>query len=552
MMVNRHYSKLIVLITASFSILGIYLFVQSIKPTILSQTNLLNYQLNLQDNLLNNDQIISDIEIFKCRKFSKNCDNEIPSNFRLIRPSLKYYESKSNSNYYNKDFYKFDYYLGIEIKRIEDTNTILEDLSLTPKDGYEEVKLDEFIIYKKNYILDGKKQIPKDLSIIRSIDILFGSKELIDSRPNYTTLHLIDSDKIHPIISFKKVTKDELIKQNELTKNLKEIKDNNQIITDKDKFKILQLSDLHFGQDLGRCTIEKNNKNEPPKCKSDLRTLKFISNILQKEKPDLIIITGDLIDNNRIIDYKSILLKSLQPIIETNIKFLYTFGDENLSIESKQLILKFLSTLPNCLNTEIYESNNHHNHIHGLTNLNYQIYNENFQNQISSITILDSQNHFIDDSQINYLYRINNNDQKDSTYKLLFFHHPIPQFRPEGTFKIIGSYNEKHNLDTKTNPKFHDDIINCKYNVVAVGHEHENDACILSEKEKDHKSNQQQSIWLCYNSVTGDSGKTLIKENYIRKMRLFEIDYSQKRILSWKRKEDDKSIFEPQLIYKLD
>ncbi|KAI5956470.1 SIA1 [Candida jiufengensis] len=542
MMINRHYLKLLVTITLSFLILFFYIILQQIKPNIISQDALLVDQMHLYEFLNGEKQIISDLEIFKCRKFSQKCDENIPNEFILLRPPLNYHYPKSN-----KDFYKFDYYLGVKFAKIDGSSQYLENLSLIKKDGYKEVTLDDFTIYKKVLVTNAGKPLPDDVSIIRSMDILFGSNDFIDSRPNHEALHLSDDNSINPIISFERVTKNEIKASVKIMKQIDQVKNDNTINTDKEKYKVLQLSDLHFGQDLGRCSNNKDNTNSEDRqknnCKSDLRTTKFVEKVISKENPDLIVITGDLIDVKRMIDYKSILLKSLQPILNSQIKFLYTFGDENLSTETKKLIIKFLSTLPNCLNTPITEPNL----IHGLTNYNYQVINEKYPNQVSSITVLDSQGHFIDESQINYLYRLNNIHQ-DSVYKLLFFHHPIPQFRPEGTFKIIGSYNEKHALDTKTNMKFHDDIINCKYNVVAVGHEHENDACILSEQVK--KADEMKSIWLCYNSVTGDSGRTVINENYVRKMRLFEIDYEQKRILSWKRKEDDKAIFEPQLIFK--
>ena len=145
-----------------------------------------------------------------------------------------------------------------------------------------------------------------------------------------------------------------------------------------------------------------------------------------------------------------------------------------------------------------------------------------------------------------YLYRINN--QLINDYKLLFFHYPLPQFRPKGKFKLVGSYNEKHELDDKTKLKVHDDIINCGYNVISVGHEHENDACLLSNSTFDDSN--KSSIWLCYNSVTGDSGITKLDKQYVRKLRLFEIDFEKNRILSWKRQEKDNKPFEYQAIYE--
>ena len=53
-----------------------------------------------------------------------------------------------------------------------------------------------------------------------------------------------------------------------------------------------------------------------------------------------------------------------------------------------------------------------------------------------------------------------------------------------------------------------------------------------------------------YNSITGDSGITKLDKQYVRKLRLFEIDFEKNRILSWKRKEIDNQPFDYQLIYE--
>lgn len=87
-----------------------------------------------------------------------------------------------------------------------------------------------------------------------------------------------------------------------------------------------------------------------------------------------------------------------------------------------------------------------------------------------SLLFLILESHKIDASQINNLYRLNKG-LPQILFKLLFVHYPLPNFRSSGMFKLIGSYNEKHQLNSQ-----------CGYNVISVGHEHENDACILSGK----------------------------------------------------------------------
>lgn len=560
MFINRHYIKLLISIATTSLLVLIFITVQALQNTPIPQNTLLKLQQQLETTIHAKNQVISDVTIVKCRSF-KFC--QIPPGYVTVNPSMTFYKY-AKSDLKKKKLYEYEYYLAVKLLSLDETTRIISGLSLEQHDGYEVVKVNDkednhfFKLYKKFIINNTEHPLPKDTPVLRSIDVLLGSNDLIDSRKFHQTLHLSTEESVHPILSISMMSINQYEEyQKQISQEAKSVVKQDQILeTSQNKYKVMQLSDLHFGQDLGRCSTG----TADVKCSSDLKTLKFIESTIQQEHPDLIVITGDLIDVERSLDYKSILLKSLQPILASNIQFIYTFGDEIQDKEEKSTIIEFLSSLPNCLNTFVpfAETN-----LHGVTNDNLQIFNKiakdknHVDEQSVSITVLDSQEHFIDETQVNYLYRINN-DFTSTDYKLLFFHYPIPQYRPVGTFKIIGSYNEKHPLETKTDVKFHDDIINCRYQVLSVGHEHENDACILSELTKKPKTNPRTqkgdgttpSIWLCYNSITGDSGITAINEQYVRKIRLFEVDFEKKRILSWKRKENDKDVLEPQLIYE--
>ena len=168
------------------------------------------------------------------------------------------------------------------------------------------------------------------------------------------------------------------------------------------------------------------------------------------------------------------------------------------------------------------------------------------------VSLLDLERNKIDSTQINLLYRMNTIYSSPTMFKLLFFHFPLPNFRPTGKFKLVGSYNEKHVLTTATDNKFRYDIVDCGYHVVSVGHEHENDACVLNEKrDPTNPDRSLNEIWLCYNSVTGDSGLTALDTSYDRKMRIFETDFIKKTLISWKRSELMQAAFDHQMIRQL-
>lgn len=538
-----------------------------------------NHELDLSL-LSSNDDIslvVSDLKIVRC---IGNCSP--PTGYIKLEPSLNYKTSGL-----------FNYFAVVKKQPLNEATRVLVDI--VPNGEGDVVRMGKYALGVKWMNISPVEEIP-DVEMVRSVEILMGMGDLVDAREGWKSLKIgsphpskkslqhistnprdentpsgsseqdvktkdeseitggdspsenpdkqikprmesavvDDSTVIGPLITFFKLSPSREQSYTSNRKHFEALKSQALFPTTSNKFKIIQLSDLHFGQSLGKCI--------DGSCSSDLRTLRFIDESIRLENPDLVIITGDLIDLSRSIDYKSVILKVLQPILHNNIKFIFTFGDEFQGLsnahEIKMSILTFLSSLPNCYNVVNYDPN-----LYGLTNYNIKvIYNEK---DAVFITLLDSQDQKLDDSQMNYLYRLNNQEQ--SIFKLLFFHYPLPQFRPAGRFKLLGTYNEKHPLNSKTNEKFLADIYNCGYNVVSVGHEHENDACISSEIEK---NNDLKKIWLCYNAITGDSGDTKLNKDYDRKVRFFEINLDSRKLFSWKRSELQKKPFDYQLIHK--
>ncbi|KAM9915557.1 hypothetical protein OXX59_010514, partial [Metschnikowia pulcherrima] len=124
---------------------------------------------------------------------------------------------------------------------------------------------------------------------------------------------------------------------------------------------------------------------------------------------------------------------------------------------SKVNMMNFIASLPGCYNNKVA---NLDHRLHGLSNGNLKIYNvqpteegEEFDLQKlplksadALVTYLDSEGRSVKESQANYVYRTNHKPSADTEHKLLFLHYPLPNFRPQGTVKLIGNYNEKHPL----------------------------------------------------------------------------------------------------------
>lgn len=74
------------------------------------------------------------------------------------------------------------------------------------------------------------------------------------------------------------------------------------------KFKIMQVSDLHLSTGVGACREEMPEHPEGEKCEADPRTLDFVTRVLEDEKPDLVVLSGDQINGNTAPDAQSVSL----------------------------------------------------------------------------------------------------------------------------------------------------------------------------------------------------------------------------------------------------
>jgi len=94
-------------------------------------------------------------------------------------------------------------------------------------------------------------------------------------------------------------------------------------------FKIVQISDTHMRAGVGVCNDALGPDGQAlPAMEADPLTVKFVGEVLDVEKPDLVILTGDQLHHG-ILDSKSALLKVVAPMIERSIPFAAVFGNHD-------------------------------------------------------------------------------------------------------------------------------------------------------------------------------------------------------------------------------
>lgn len=95
------------------------------------------------------------------------------------------------------------------------------------------------------------------------------------------------------------------------------------------KFKMVQISDTHMVTGVGVCVDAVDTQgNYLPESEADPLTVNFIGTVLDAERPDLVIFTGDQLHHD-ISDSQSALFKVVAPIIERSIPFAAVFGNHD-------------------------------------------------------------------------------------------------------------------------------------------------------------------------------------------------------------------------------
>jgi hypothetical protein len=153
------------------------------------------------------------------------------------------------------------------------------------------------------------------------VDVLFGA-DAVDPRPNWEvkdTPLLLDSwtEQLETRLSIRRGNP---VKTKKPTPRINE----------NGKFKVMQLADMHLSTGLGVCRDPVPAESVAGQgCEADPRTLEFVDRLLEEEKPDMVVLTGDQINGETAPDAQSALFKSVKLLIDRKIPYAAIFGNHD-------------------------------------------------------------------------------------------------------------------------------------------------------------------------------------------------------------------------------
>jgi 3',5'-cyclic AMP phosphodiesterase CpdA len=264
-------------------------------------------------------------------------------------------------------------------------------------------------------------------------------------------------------------------------------------------FKILQFTDIHFSED-----------NE-----TDHRTTELMRQLIEQEKPDFIITTGDTVYG----PYNTLHIeKALSPMIESGIPWSYTFGNHDTEEgDDYATLFPMITGLPNCITYNADDS------IGGTGNHYIEVKNQQGEtkwvlfgmdsgayNQIPSIGGYD----YIKENQIHWYKKmiVDFEVVVPSFSALVFMHIALPEYNEVWDFETC--YGEKR--EEVCCPRINSGLFAGMQEVghtkgVFVGHDHVNDYM-----------GSLYGITLAYGRATGYN--TYGQDDYRKGARIIQLD----------------------------
>ncbi|KAH8723501.1 phosphoesterase-like protein [Phaeosphaeriaceae sp. PMI808] len=379
----------------------------------------------------------------------------------------------------------------------------------------------------KRHASDSKKAVT-------AVDILFGA-DAVEPRPGW---ELVTHGALH--LDTSKESRDPRlsIRRGLPPKHEKPVPK----IRKDGKFKIMQVSDLHLSTGLGVCRDAEPKGANGGHCDADPRTLEFVERVLDEEKPDLVVLSGDQINGGTAPDVQSAIFKIIEPLVERRIPYAAIFGNhDDEGTLSRHAQMSLYASLPFSL------SEAGPNTIEGVGNYYVEVQAHSSKHSALTLYFLDTHARSLDEAhhrgydwlkpnQINW-FKTSAENLKEAhshyTHKHLnmaFIHIPLPEYAsPEN--ERVGNFTESVTAPS-FNTHFKDALVEYDVKFVSCGHDHVNDFCGLSKEP----ATGEPELWMCYAGGSGFGGYGGYN-HFHRRLRVFEIDINQARISTWKRLE---------------
>ncbi len=419
-------------------------------------------------------------------------------------------------------------------EELKETDKVVVDLAVSLSDPTTVEGRDEWEKRPAGvWIKRGPNTSADSAKVVTGVDVLFGP-DAVDPREGWEirdTALLLDSsgEKMGARLSIRRGDGDKPARP------VPRIHDNG-------KFKILQVADLHLSTGVGVCRDPMPDDGRP--CEADTRTLEFIGKILDDEKPDLVVLSGDQVNGDTAPDAQTAILKFAELFISRQIPYATIFGNhDDEKTLSRAAQMEIIESLPYSLSAAGPKD------VDGVGNYYIEVLSRGTGHH-SALTLYlldthayspDERNYhgydWLKETQINWFKNTSRTLRGKESHRkythvrmdLAFIHIPLPEQRIDTNPRGSGSWLEGVTAPF-FNSGFRDALVEEGVVMVSCGHDHANDYCALSENDGTPK------LWMCYAGGAGFGGYGGYG-GYQRRVRVFDIDMNEALIRTYTRVE---------------
>jgi Calcineurin-like phosphoesterase len=291
-----------------------------------------------------------------------------------------------------------------------------------------------------------KRHGSDSVKAVTGMDVLFGP-DAVDPRPNWQVQDialLIDSgaDGREPRLTVRRGPAGKVEKPTPR-------------INQNGKFKIMQVADLHLSTGLGKCRDALPVGHNGGKCDADPRTLEFVEKMMDEEKPDFVVLSGDQVNGETAPDSQSAIFKFAEMFKRRKIPYAGIFGNHDDEGDLDRAgTMALMQDLPFSL-SEAGPTD-----IDGVGNYLVEILGRGSTSHSAlTLYLMDTHSYSPDErqfrgydwmkpNQINWFKKTAEglkNKHKEYTHihmDLAFIHIPLPEYRNPDGQKIVGNWSE--------------------------------------------------------------------------------------------------------------